>query len=182
MKLFAIVLPISFVAWAVLFPSNADAQSTAPPAKDGLWSKQLLTDDFWAEGAAAADVNKDGKVDVFYGPYWFEGPDFKKRHVIYPDTKRSSFTGPNGEKIEIPGFKGGKTNTNEYSDNFISGTHDVNGDGWPDYIVAGFPGKETFWYENPQGGDQPWKRHVVWHNTDNESPLLAIPPWTWWAL
>jgi hypothetical protein len=49
----------------------------------------------------------------------------------------------------------------------------VNGDGWPDYVVVSFPGKETFWYENPQGKDELWKQHVVWDVTDNESPLLV---------
>jgi len=38
---------------------------------------------FWAEGAAFGDFNKDGKMDVVYGPYWWEGPDFKVRHTIY---------------------------------------------------------------------------------------------------
>ena len=30
------------------------------------------------------------------------------------------------------------------------------------------PGEETAWFENPKGADVPWKRHVVFKETDNE--------------
>jgi hypothetical protein len=39
--------------------------------------------------------------------------------------------------------------------------------------VIGFPGKETLWYENPQGKDEPWQQHVVLKVTDNESPMFV---------
>ncbi len=149
------------------------SQSTPPPAADGHWSKQQLTDNFWAEGVTAADVNKDGKLDVIYGPYWFEGPDFKRRHVIYPDTQRTKAKLEDGTEKEIEGFHGGKSVTNGYSNNFIAAACDINGDGWPDYIVTVFPGKETLWYENPQGRVEPWKKHVAFDVTDNESPMLV---------
>ena len=44
----------------------------------------------------------------------------------------------------------------------------------------GFPGKETVWYENPRGKsdlpwqrDEPWKKHVAFDVTDNESPMFV---------
>ena len=70
-------------------PSLCLAQSTPPPALDGSWKKQHLHDNFWAEGATALDANKDGHMDVIYGPYWFAGPEFTERHIIYPDTTRT---------------------------------------------------------------------------------------------
>lgn len=161
------LLPFAMATTSVL------AQSTPPPAGDGSWTKQQLTDNFWSEGSAVADVNKDGKMDVFYGPYWFEGPDYTKRHVVYPDTDRTIVKKADGTTTEIEGFKGAKTEENGYSSNFISATHDLNGDGWMDYIVMGFPGKETLWYENPQGKDQPWVSHVAFDVTDNESPMFV---------
>ena len=42
-----------------------------------------LTDTYFSEGANAGDLNQDGHPDVVYGPYWFEGPDFKTKHAIY---------------------------------------------------------------------------------------------------
>lgn len=149
------------------------SQSTPPPAAEGRWSKQQLTDDFWAEGAAAADVDRDGKVDVLYGPYWFAGPDFSRRGVIYPDAQRTKAKLADGGEKEIAGFHGAKSVTNGYSDNFVNAVHDFNGDGWTDYLVMGFPGKETVWYENPKGAAGPWPRHVAFDVTDNESPMFT---------
>ena len=157
----------------LVFAATTFAQSTPPPAPDGSWKKLQLTDNFWAEGVAVADVDKDGKLDVLYGPYWFAGPDFTKRHTIYPETERTKVKQADGSMKEIEGFKGAKTEENGYSNNFQSFTQDVNGDGWMDYLTVSFPGKETFWFENPQGKDEPWKQHVVWDVTDNESPMLA---------
>ena len=45
------------------------------------FKKVQLSDQFWSEGANLGDFNKDGKLDVVSGPFWWEGPDFKKRHV-----------------------------------------------------------------------------------------------------
>ncbi len=166
-------MKVSVALFLLALATSAFAQSTAPPATDGKWAKQQLIDNFWAEGATAADVNKDGKIDVIYGPYWFEGPAFTKRHIIYPDTQRTMAKLEDGNEIEIEGFHGAKSVTNGYSDNFIAAAHDLNGDGWIDYLVMGFPGKETVWYENPQGRDEPWKKHVAFDVTDNESPMFA---------
>ena len=54
----------SVALFLLALAASAFAQSTTPPEADGHWSKQQLTDNFWAEGATAADVNKDGKMDV----------------------------------------------------------------------------------------------------------------------
>lgn len=51
------------------------------------WEKIRLTNEFWAEGADSGDFNKDGHGDVAYGPYWFEGPTFEKRHEFRPATE-----------------------------------------------------------------------------------------------
>jgi hypothetical protein len=162
---------LSLAAFTVA--SAALAQSTPPPALDGTWKKQQLTDNFWAEGAMVIDVNKDGKPDVIYGPYWFEGPRFTKRHLIYPDTQRTKAKLENGSEVEIEGFHGAKSVANGYSDNLVTAAYDINGDGWVDYIVMGFPGKETLWYENPQGKDVLWTKHVSFDVTDSESPTFV---------
>lgn len=113
-------------------------------------------------------MNGDGETDVLSGPYWFQGPDFKTSHTVYPAVP--SFR--TGDET-IPGFEGGLGTKNTYSDNFLSFAHDINSDGKPDYIVCGFPGKETFWYENPGGKDGEWKRHTGLAVTDNESPMFV---------
>ena len=62
---------------------------------------------------------------------------------------------------------------NKYSDNFFGFTRDFNNDGWEDLLVIGFPGQWTAWFENPQGADRHWTKHIVWRITDNESPTFA---------
>ena len=56
---------------------------------------------------------------------------------------------------------------------------DLNGDGRQDLIVVDFPGKQTWWFENPgtrtssasEGtAGQAWKKHAIVPVTNNESP------------
>jgi len=116
------------------------------------YKKLTLTDQFYCEGAHIADFNKDGKMDVVSGPFWYEGPDFQKKHEIRP--------------VKAYDPKG-------YSDNFLTYTGDYNGDGWMDVFFAPFPGSEGYWYENPAGKDGPWKKHLAFKVVDNESPMMA---------
>lgn len=119
-------------------------------AKCPSFSKHRLTDKFYCEGAYFADFNKDGKTDVVAGPFWYEGPNFHRKHEIYTpkafDPKR-------------------------YSDVFLTYTGDFNGDGWPDVFHLPHPGKGAFWYENPAGKEVPWKRHFALKDVGNESPV-----------
>ncbi|MEO5916407.1 MAG: VCBS repeat-containing protein [Luteolibacter sp.] len=119
----------------------------APPL---TWTTRQLTSEFQAEGAAAGDFNKDGVRDVVYGPWWFEGPGFTEKHTIYPDTP---------------------LDPRNYSKNFFAYTPDLNADGWQDVLVLGFPGEESYWFENPHGAAGDWKRHDVLKVTDAESPV-----------
>jgi hypothetical protein len=126
----------------------AAAWSAEPVA----YKKIVLTEKFYCEGAYYADFNKDGKMDVVSGPFWYEGPDFQKKHEYRP----AKVYDPNG-----------------YSDNFLAYCGDFNGDGWADIFCVPFPGAEGFWYQNPEGKDEPWKKHSALKNVGNESPLVA---------
>ena len=166
------LLALTALASAADHPA-APAISTVPPALTGEWKKQQITDHFWAEGACVADVNHDGKMDILSGPFWYEGPDFTKRHTIYEMEKNFTRKKADGTDETVPGFEGFLGTKNTYSNNFISYAYDINGDGWADYVVIGFPGAETFWFENPQGKDEPWQRHTILASTDNESPMFV---------
>ena len=48
------------------------------------FTRLQLTDQFWSEGATFGDLNNDKINDIVSGPWWWEGPDFKKRHEYYP--------------------------------------------------------------------------------------------------
>src|SRR4051812_47610700 len=134
------------------------------------FNKVEITDQFWAEGANFGDFNNDKKMDVVSGPFWYEGPDFKKRHEFAPANISFKKKRADGSEETIPGFEGGLGTNNAYSECFLTFTCDFNVDGWTDILVYGFPGKEVAWYENPKGRDGHWQRHVIFDVLDNESP------------
>lgn len=114
------------------------------------WKRIKIDGTFRSEGVAAADINRDGQIDVIAGDVWYEAPDWKM-HAI-----RSVG--------EYHGDRG-------YSNSFANWAYDVSGDGWVDAIVVGFPGAPFYWYENPKGNyDKHWKQHEIWHSACNESP------------
>ncbi len=117
------------------------------------FERQRLSDTYFSEGANAGDINGDGKSDVVYGPYWFEGPAFEKKHEIYA---------PKPQNVE------------GYADNFFNWVYDFNGDGASDVFVVGFPGTPAYVYENPKGEvlAKHWKKHQVFESVSNESPQL----------
>ena len=135
--------------FAILLALVASSTATAEDLTLSTWKTTRLNDVFYSEGAGVGDFNKDGKTDVVSGPFWYAGPDFKKRHVYY----------------EPKPF-----NPLGYSDNFFAYSEDFNGDGWEDILIIGFPGKDASWFENPQGKDRFWTRHKVFDTVDNESP------------
>lgn len=137
----------------LLSPSRGqDAQDSDAARAIHSFERKHLTDKFYSEGATFADVNRDGLLDVVSGPYWYAAPDFTKGVEFYP---------PHAFDIE------------GYSDNFFAFGHDFNGDEWTDILVIGFPGKEAFWFENPQGKLGHWKRHLATPVVDNESPTFT---------
>ncbi len=104
---------------------------------------------YYAWGAAAADFNHDGILDIVAGPYIYLGPDYTKRVEIYPAVVRN------------PG--------REFStDCWMTFAADMTGDGWPDVITAshdkdgGYGGDPGVWlYVNPKGESRRWEKHLV---------------------
>src|SRR5215203_4318121 len=147
-------LALAAAVLSISLPALAQTRGNNPTFKT-----QQLSDKFYSEGANAGDFNKDGVIDIVSGPFWYQGPDFKTKHEIYK---------PTGDKAE-----GTYLVDNGYSDNFFAYAPDLNNDGWADYLVLGFPGKESFWFENPKGKEGHWKKHVIFNVTDNESPAFV---------
>lgn len=145
-------------------------------AKDYLlhtFKKTQLAYQFWGEGATLGDLNRDGKPDLVSGPYWYEGPDFTKRHEFYPAKATFKLKQEDGSEKTLPGFEGALGVNNAYSDNFFAFVQDFNHDGWKDILILGFPGEKTVWYENPKGQAGFWTRHEALDVTDNESPTFT---------
>jgi hypothetical protein len=121
---------------------------------------QRLSPFYYAWGAAAADFNHDGILDVVAGPYYYLGPDYTKRREIYPAVVRN------------PG--------KEYStDCWMTYAADFTGDGWPDVITSSFsndggPGGEVGvgLYVNPKGESRRWDKYLVVPAVQSEIAVL----------
>ena len=89
------------------------------------------------EAACVFDVNGNGIPDIVCGAFWYEGPDFLKKHKICDIM-------PEGE----------------YYDDFSDFGMDVNGNGLTDIITGGWWGEALRWRENP-GNDGEWITHDI---------------------
>jgi len=101
------------------------------------FDKVLIADERY-ESAGVFDVNNDGVLDIVSGAYWYEGPDFKRRHPVGP--------------VRAEG---------EYFDDFSTIALDVNGDGRLDFITGGWWGRTLRWRENPGDPEAEWPEHVI---------------------
>ena len=101
------------------------------------WKKVWIADEIY-ESAGVFDVNNDGMPDIVSGAFWYQGPDFRKKHFIGPVRQEE-----------------------EYYDDFSTIPLDVNGDGNMDFITGGWWGKNLRWRENPGEKGGVWPEHVI---------------------
>jgi hypothetical protein len=127
--------------------------SAGEPSSPITWKKTVVEGKFRSEGVGIGDVNKDGKLDVLIGDSWYKAPSWTKQDIRKP--------GDYGDGLH------------SYSKCMTCWTDDVNGDGWIDQIVVGFPGDPAYWYENPKGKPGHWPQHEIWHSACNETPLYT---------
>ncbi len=121
----------------------------AEEGKRITFAKTVLDTAFRSEGVAVGDFNNDGKLDISAGSVYYAAPDWKM-HLV-------------AEKAE-------EFNPQNYSTSFQNFADDLNGDGRTDLIVVEFPGRQTWWFEQPEKPGQPWKKHEIASVTNNESP------------
>ncbi|WP_437206692.1 family 16 glycoside hydrolase [Planctomicrobium sp. SH664] len=136
-------------------------QSLPTTGQKITWQRTELDDLFRSEGCAVSDLDNDGDFDVATGGVWYEqvknsdgSRSWKQRLIL----KEAPEFDPKG-----------------YSESFLNFADDVDGDGWVDVIVAGYPGKSTDWFRNPgkvENGSLTgeWTRHLMIPETNNESP------------
>jgi hypothetical protein len=148
------IYPLFLVSMVVAFVAGVLAHCCGEEFAIHSFERRLLTDIYYSEGIAAGDLNRDGHVDIVYGPYWFAGPGFQEKHEIYPAKAQPR---------------------ERYADHFFAWVYDFNRDGWNDVLTAGFPGTPAFVYENPRldGHGKPWPKHQVLDSVCNEAPQFT---------
>ena len=118
------------------------------------WDRIVLTDRYYCDGITSGDINGDGQTDIVAGPFWYQGPDFRRKHEIYDPVALKPEESP--------------------SNSMFSFVHDFNGDGRPDVLVLGRVHKHAaMWYENPGPEERLWESHFVFERVRGESPQLV---------
>jgi len=107
------------------------------------WHKVWISDERY-ESATVCDVDGDGHLDIISGAYWYQGPDFRRKHFI-----------------------GDIAQYGEYYDDFSTVLLDINGNGRLDYVTGGWWGNSLRWREHPTDPTQPWPEHILSQNTGN---------------
>jgi hypothetical protein len=124
-------------------------RSAADDASAISFKRTQLDAKFRSEGVAVGDFNSDGRKDIAAGSVYYAAPDWK----LVPVRDKADQYDPHN-----------------YSDSFCNFADDINGDGRTDLIVVDFPGKQTWWFEQPADPSGKWKRHECTPVTNNESP------------
>lgn len=107
-----------------------------------------------AEGITTLDMNGDGFDDLLSGAYWYENPGARggdwKRHQYRTVGIHNEFVSDCGEW-----------------------TIDVNHDGAPDVVTAGWITNGLWWYENPKKPGVMWQKHLIADSYDTEGGVMA---------
>ncbi len=100
---------------------------------------QRINDFYYGWSAAAADINRDGILDIVSGPFYYLGPDYQVSREIYPSQTATVGT--------------------QYTPAAVNFAFDFTGDGWPDVLVAN--GRPMSLYVNPRGELRRWDKYNV---------------------
>ena len=100
---------------------------------------QHINDFYYGWSATAADINRDGILDIVSGPFYYLGPDYKVSREIYL-SKTSDVS-------------------SQLTPAMVNFAWDFTGDGWPDVLIS--HGRAMSLYVNPRGELRRWDKYDV---------------------
>jgi hypothetical protein len=107
---------------------------------------QHINDFYYGWSAAAADINRDGILDIISGPFYYLGPDYRVSREIY--------------------FSKTSDVTSQLTPAMVNFAYDYTGDGWPDVLIA--KGRPMTLYVNPKGEARRWDSYNVLPSISSE--------------
>jgi FG-GAP-like repeat len=121
------------------------------PRSADLSFRSRMIDPGASEAAAVADVNRDGRLDIVSGEFWYEAPAWQPHRFRAIDFR------------------------SQYLDNFSDLPIDADGDGYPDIVSVSWFAKKVAWWKNPgrAAGDSLWKESIVHEGFNVEFATLA---------
>ncbi len=134
-----------YVSWLVII--GAAAGCAGP--REVEFRRHVINADVKFESASVFDVNRDGRLDIFNGGFWYEGPRWKQHFVR-----------------EIQYEHG-------YYYNFSDLPVDVDGDGWIDTISSAWHNKRLSWIRNPGTAGGTWEEIVIDEPGNLETAILG---------
>jgi len=102
-----------------------------------------------SEGVTVFDFDRDGKLDVTSGAYWYKAPDWTQQ--------KYREVGVSGEFV---------VNCGEFA-------VDVNGDGYIDILGAGWQEDGLFYFENPKKLGEIWPKVQITPSRNTEGLIFA---------
>jgi len=135
--------PLAIAAIVLQFPSR-------PP---DIPFRMHAIDPGASETAAVADVNRDGRLDIISGEYWYQGSANEPRWTQH--------------RFRTLGF------SNQYIDNFSDLPIDVDADGYPDIVSVSWFAKKVAWWRNPGKSKGEWTEGEIHQGFNVEFAILA---------
>lgn len=134
MSFLSFLSPLSLALLSLLGPQGPAGEN--PKTGPLKFRKQFIAAESY-ESVGVFDVNGDKVADLVSGSFWYEGPQYLKRHYV-SDIKRQG----------------------EYYDDFATLPLDLNGDGRLDFVTGGWFAETLRWHENPGPGKY-WPEHAI---------------------
>jgi len=125
------------------------AARLAPRPQDVLFRSRMI-DPGASETAATADINRDGRLDIVSGEFWYEAPSWQPHRFRQVDFRQ------------------------QYVDVFSDLALDADNDGDPDVVSVSWFAKKVSWWRNP--GRVPgatWKESAIHEGFNVEFAVLA---------
>src|SRR5262245_58784863 len=132
------VATMMFAAGVVIGPRPPDVPFHATTIDGGA-----------SETAAVADVNRDGRLDIVSGEFWYEAPSWRPH------------------RFRELGFQ------QQYIDVFSALPVDADGDGYPDLVSVSWFAKKIAYWKNPGRAGGAWKESSLHEGFNVEFAILA---------